>query len=271
MYPFFPRARAPFIWGNYMPCPPLACPDQRARKSHFPVRALRCAAVLVGMTLTTPALAQDTTQLWSVHALGVKVGELRVSFSQNGTHYDGSGLFQTTGMVRLLARIKFDVTSQGRITTTGYQPSQYKGHIDTGKRVSKTELAFAGGTVQKVSGSHPERVPIPAQALRGVIDPMTMMWQSLRDRQDTDLCTLDGTQYDGTRVAAIRMTTRQQDGADVTCVGSYDRLAGYTAQELAEMSTSPASVTYQKSGNLWRAIKVKVTTRHGTATLHRRD
>ena len=234
-------------------------------RSRFAKIALQ--AVVAVMLGTLPAQAD---QLWSVHGFGIKVGEMRVAMTQTGDSYKGSGKFRTTGLVGVLARIHFDVTSDGQILDKTLKPRTYKGSIDTGKRQSQTTLDFSQSVPRKTEGKDAPAVPIAPNRLKGAIDPMSMMWLTLRD-SDAPTCVFDQTQFDGTRLTAIRLNRREVDDGDVICHGSYDRLGGYTQEELDEMSTSPLAITYRKSGDTWRTVKVYVRTRHGPATLHRRD
>ncbi|SEO03924.1 Protein of unknown function [Salinihabitans flavidus] len=249
-----------------MPCPRLACPARAARWHAFLLAAmLGCLAL--------PAQAGE--QAWSVHAFGIKVGEMRLKVSEADARYTGAAAFRTTGLAGVLRRIRFSITSHGRLVSGRYQPDGYDGQIDTGKRVSETRLDFAGTVPRKVSGAQDPAVPIPDAAKRGAHDPMTVMWQVLRDQSDETLCAFDQTQFDGTRLTRITLSARKQvDEGTVTCNGRYDRIGGYSDEELAEMATSPLSVTYRAvgaEGARWRAEGLSIVTRHGTATLHRRD
>ncbi|SFM56630.1 Protein of unknown function [Shimia aestuarii] len=249
-----------------MPRHSRLCPARPRRARRFPALALPCAAALMA---ATPSLAE--TQGWSVHAFGLKVGELRLTVSENATSYTGSGGFRTTGLAGVLRRIRFSVSARGRISQGSYRPITYDGSIDTGRRVSETRLEYSGTLPVKVAGAQDPATPIPEADLRGAHDPMTLMWQVLQDQDAKTLCQLSQTQYDGTRLVRITLTSRSNDGDSVTCSGTYDRIGGYSAEELAEMKTSPISVTYRNTGATWRATQLRVKTRHGSATLYRQD
>ena len=251
--------------GNYMPCSTQKSPERRTFRPSIAAIALQWAVAFLLSTL--PAHAD---QLWSVHGFGIKVGEMRVTMTQSESTYKGSGQFRTTGVIGVLARIHFDVTASGQISGATLQPKTYKGSIDTGKRQSQTTLDFSGAIPKKTAGNDAPAVPIAPDRLKGAIDPMSMMWLTLRD-SDNPTCVFDQTQFDGTRLTAIRLNRRENEDGNVICHGSYDRLGGYTQEELDEMSTSPLAITYRKTGDTWRTVKVYVRTRHGPATLHRRD
>lgn len=216
---------------------------------------------------TTTALAE---QLWSVHALGFKVGELRVDMQRDQEQYAGTSAFKTTGVAGILKRIRFDIRATGRYDGQKWLPLTYSGSIDTGRRQSRTALDFSGPVPQKTEGEDAPAVPIPPEALEGAIDPMTMTWLTIGGLRD-EPCTFAQTQFDGTRLTEIRFERQETNGDSVTCHGVYDRLGGYTDEELEEIKTSPLSITYSHTDQGWRATRLRVQTRHGKATLHRRD
>ena len=240
-----------------MPCTCLKCPERPGR-----------TLLAVAWMLIAPAVV-GAEQLWSVHALGVKVGELRLQVQEDAEGYRLRSRFETTGVAASLARIRFDIRAEGLREGEVYRPVTYRGDIDTGRRQSATTLDFSGPAPRETTGTHRPAVPISDTALRGAIDPMTMMWRVLRDRPEP--CALDGTQFDGTRLVAIRLVRSEMDGDRLVCHGEYHRLGGYTAEELAEITVTPMIVTFERNGGNWRAVQVWVRTRHGPATVRRRD
>lgn len=246
---------------------PRMTPFCLPRLSHLLASLLLCATVIAA----SPGLSNPETQKWSVHAFGFKVGELNVAGDQTKSSFSGSGNFQTTGLAGALRRIRFTAQSQGTVKGAKITPSRYAGFIDTGKRVSETTLAFSGTLPRKIAGAQSSATPISNQALRGAVDPMTMMWLTLRNQHTNNLCALDQTQYDGTRLVRITLKSRQNSDGKVTCSGTYDRIGGYSAEELAELKTSPLSIVYTPEGESWRASEVYLTSRHGRAKLIRRD
>jgi len=229
------------------------------------------AVLLLCAAVQTPQIVNAETQKWSVHAFGFKVGELNVTGKQTRSAFSGNGTFHTTGLAGVLRRIRFTAQSKGTVKGAKIAPSRYSGFIDTGKRVSETTLTFSGTLPRKTAGAQTPATPISDKAKRGAVDPMTMMWLTLRDRKADKLCTLDQTQYDGTRLVRITLKSRQNGDDKVTCSGTYGRIGGYSAEELAELKTSPLSIVYTPEGDLWRASEVHLTSRHGKAKLFRRD
>ncbi|KPA21539.1 hypothetical protein shim_22460 [Shimia sp. SK013] len=249
-----------------MPRPKHSCPARRPLLRHLGQRVALCAPLI----LPTAAAANES-QLWSVHAFGLKVGELRVATSQTSTTYKGRGAFKTTGLAGILKRIRFEIAANGAVRQASLVPAAYDGSIDTGRRVSETKLRFANGLPTKTAGAQDPETPIPDTAKQDAIDPMTMMWLTLRDQTDATLCQLDQTQFDGTRLVRITLKNRDGDANKVTCSGTYDRIGGYSADELAELKTSPLSITYERVADMWQASEIHLTSRHGKAKLFRKD
>lgn len=225
--------------------------------------------VLIAAVLALLPLLAQADQLWSVHAFGLRVGELTVDMQENGARYSAKSQFKTTGLAGVVATIRFDIEASGARAGDVFDPALYRGNIHTGRRQSVTALDFSGAVPHKTEGDDAPAVPIDDAALIGAIDPMTMMWQVLRSRATP--CRVDGTQYDGTRLVAIRLLRSRQEGENLVCEGAYHRLGGYTQEELDEITVTPLEVTFARSGDVWRAEKVWVKTRHGPATLKRRD
>ncbi len=89
-----------------MPCP---CPSRPVRNRRTPAAVVGSCLLGLLMLLAAPGAGQ-AEQLWSVHAFGIKVGELRVTMSQDAGQYQGNSLFQTTGVAGLFKRIPSNIT-----------------------------------------------------------------------------------------------------------------------------------------------------------------
>lgn len=249
-----------------MPRPLRTCPARQPNLRHLVQGAALC--LLLGLPTTAKA---SEAQLWSVHAFGLKVGELSVTSVETKTTYKGQGAFKTTGLAGVLRRIRFSISASGKFNGPRLLPAAYDGFIDTGKRVSETKLRFKGTLPVKTAGDQEPETPITDAAKRGALDPMSMMFLTIRDQTDATLCSVNQTQYDGTRLVRITLQTRSGDANQVTCSGTYDRIGGYSAAELAELKTSPLSITYTRDGDLWRATQIQLTSRHGKAKLRRQE
>ena len=249
-----------------MPRPDHTCPARSPSLRQF----AQGATLYLLLALPTVASADDT-QLWSVHAFGLKIGELNLAAQTTKSTYKGNGSFKTTGLAGVLRRIRFTIAANGKARGDDLSPIAYDGFIDTGKRVSETKLRFKNGQPNKTAGDQEPETPISDAAKQGALDPMTMMLLTVRDQTDATLCNINQTQFDGTRLVRITLKSRKGSNDKVTCSGTYDRIGGYSADELAELKTSPLSITYTRTDDLWRASEIRLTSRHGKAKLLRRD
>ncbi|MBR9843635.1 MAG: DUF3108 domain-containing protein [Rhodobacteraceae bacterium] len=243
-----------------MPCAPAQCPPRHAFIRRFCVIA---ALLLVAL----PARAE---QLWSVHTLGIKVGEFRLSVNETATAYAGRARFQTTGLADLFAGLRLDMTARGTLHNGMPRPLSYQGDVHTGRREARTRIDFSTTPPHVFESDDQPATPIPPDAMAGAFDPMTLLWLALRDRPEAT-CPPLRHHFDGTRVAALDLTTSERTDNSLTCHGAYIRLHGYSPEELADHTRAPMTVTYRPSGNIWRATRFTIETSRGRATLNRQD
>lgn len=243
-----------------MPCAPAQCPPRQ------PILRQICALALL-LCAAFPARAD---QFWTVHALGFKVGEFRLAVNETSSRYAGRAKFQTTGLADLLAGVRLDLSARGRLANGSPSPLFYEGDIHTGSRQARTRVDFTTTPPRALETSDQPASPIPPASLKSALDPMTLLWQTLKDRPAAT-CPPPRRHFDGTRVAALRFSKSTRTGETLTCDGTYQRLHGYSAKELSERTSAPVSITYQKRGPLWRATRLTAETRRIGATLIRRD
>ena len=85
-----------------------------------------------------PAHAQDTSALYDLRIIGLKLGEMRIVGRVAGGTYQAKSQFYTTGATGALSRARFTAQSNGRATSRGLRPQSYAEDIDTGKRKRTT-------------------------------------------------------------------------------------------------------------------------------------
>ncbi|WP_243612509.1 DUF3108 domain-containing protein [Shimia aestuarii] len=243
-----------------MPCAPAQCPPR-----HAPLR--RFCALLAFLLAPLPGHAE---QLWFVETLGLKVGEFRLAVTETETRYAGRAVFRTTGLADLLAGVRVDLSTTGIRGNTHPRPHIYQGDIHTGRRQARAEVDFSTTPPRVLQSLAPPASPITPAALAETIDPLTLLWLTLRD-QKTVPCPPQRRHFDGTRVASVDFPRQTRTDRTITCHGTYRRLFGYSAEELSERQSAPLSVTYQRNGLFWRATRLTLKARHGRATLIRQD
>lgn len=232
--------------------------------------ACRLTLLLIFGLMASTARAE--TSAYALRALGVKVGELRLSADLTPSRYVVAGRLGTTGLVGAIKRIGFVIEARGRRKGAQFFPSQYVEDIDTGQRESRVRLDYASG-IAHASGpeiSDRGQHAVTDAQQRGAVDPLTGIFMVLRDQPPTDLCTLRQKIFDGERLTEIALTRRSEANGQVTCSGAFTRLAGYKPGDLRTGSKFAVAVTYAPVGPLMRALRVEAQTTYGAAVVIRK-
>jgi len=227
--------------------------------------------VILGLLmLVTASAAQASEQdAFSVRLLGVKVGEMRMAWEETAQSYSVAARFKTTGLAGALSTVYFNVTAQGRRSDGRYLPQRYTEQMDTGERVADGSMVWRNG-LPRPEGErfdNPDRVP--AARIRGAVDPMTALFMVAKDRDPAGLCDVAQTIYDGERLTQIVFDGEKRKKDRVTCTGRYERLAGYSKEDLRNNAIFPISVTYTPAGARMEMYEVRVKTIYGDATILR--
>ncbi|MEX0283751.1 MAG: DUF3108 domain-containing protein [Paracoccaceae bacterium] len=228
------------------------------------------ASLLCYGSVTTQA--QETNGQYSVHALGVKVGDMALVGSVTPNKYAVSSQFVTSGLVATVAGVRFLLSSSGARKGAVFSPRRYEEDMDTGRRQSRVKLRWSGG-VAKASGSEigdPGPYAVTAAQQRGAVDPLTAMFMAIRDQSPAEVCKLQQKIYDGERLTQITLTNRRDQGGRVICSGTFRRVAGYSPEDLRERGQFGLTVTYEPAGELLRAIRVEADTIYGKARIQRK-
>ncbi|NRB34925.1 MAG: DUF3108 domain-containing protein [Rhodobacteraceae bacterium] len=226
------------------------------------------AAFCVALALPVSAMADQP--VYAVRILGVKVGEMKLASQENANSYSVAASFNTTGLAGALSRVYFNVTAQGGKSGDRFVPSRYTEQMDTGERVENGALTWQGGLPRRDGERFEDSNQLPAAQVRGAVDPMTGLFIVARDRPAEALCNIDQKIYDGERLTKIVFTKRETRGDAVICSGRFQRLAGYSQDDLENNAIFPLTVTYRPAGDQMQMTEVRVKTIYGDATLNRR-
>lgn len=220
-------------------------------------------ALLAAVTLALPARAQEQplTARYAVRLLGVKVGEIAVNGALDARRYTASAQLRTTGLAGALKRVHFLLSASGSHDGRRLVPERYSEEMDTGRRQSQASLQFSDGVARASGGAMPEA---------GAVDPLTVLLMVLRDQPRDGLCQLRQRVFDGARLSELVLMQRRAEGGSVVCEGRFRRLAGYSAEEMAERQQFPLRVTYAPEGGAMRAVRARVETIYGPVGLVRR-
>jgi hypothetical protein len=236
------------------------------------------AAMTALVALSPPSHAQQgpvvDQHTFDITLRGLQAATLSIAGEQSGNAYSVSGKLESKGLAAMIRKVRFDATVQGRAKGGRYTPAAYSEQTNTGKRKSASQMEYRKG-VPQVKALSPPRDPEPndlnpAQQ-GGTVDPLTALYATLRDVDAGQECKVALQMFDGRRRSQIALSGRKAEGDNVTCRGEYRRVAGFSAEDMAEKTRFPFVLTYApiEQGRM-RAVKVTTETLYGTATLTRR-
>ncbi|GEM_PF-159186 len=233
------------------------------------------AAVLVTLgPAEAPATVQTDLIVFDVVLRGLRAGRLTLTGSVDGSDYHASGTLQSAGLVRLVAKVRYDAEASGRLRGGRYVPARYSEVADTGRRVSESVMEYRGG-VPQVKTYNPPRPPqtgdVKPETQGGTVDPLTALYATLRDVPRAEACKLDVHLFDGMRRSQIALSAPVPEGEGVACTGEYRRLAGFSAKEMAEKERFAFRLVYVPVGEgMLRVNLIETDTIFGTGYLRRR-
>ena len=236
---------------------------------------MRCkpiVLILFTVLAVLPLKLQAETQ-YDIRFRGLQVAQATVVGRETADAYAAAGRVVATGLVQVFARVRFDLTAEGRLSGPTLTPARYREDVDTGDRASEVVMSWAGATpvIERQSpGPAPYAVP-PADAA-GTVDPLTALWRLLRDADSTQmLCDYTVQVYDGARRSQFAVGPRQMAHDGITCAGEYRRLEGFSAGAMADRQSFPFTALYTETEGLWRLTEVRATSLFGPIRIIRRN
>lgn len=197
------------------------------------------AAVLAAVLLSGAAQAdrREDRGVWDVEYGPVRLATVRLGAVQENGRYAVAGAIDSVGLVSALRRFRFEARAEGRVAPDGsLRPVSYAEEADTGRRATRTELAYADGVplrlvAEPAAEFGPDLVDPATQG--GTIDILTALYQLLRAQPEAEACTLSAALYDGRRRSLVRVTSREVlEGGGVRCTGEFRRLQGFSEDDL---------------------------------------
>ena len=202
------------------------------------------------MASNLPAWAETERISFGVRLFGLPVGVMATAINTEANGYAAASQFRTTGVVGLVARVRFEMESRGRGAHPDFDPAYYREDMDTGFRTSSSELALAPNDAR--------------------VDPLAAILSILSDRKAGRGCAVSGQTWDGKRSMSFELAEYGRGDQGLTCTGVAVRLSGYTAEEMEEATHFPFTVDYDLSGAWLRVQRAVVDTIHGKVALVRR-
>jgi hypothetical protein len=225
---------------------------------------------------SVPASAGSETGTFDVILRGFRAATMKYAAQIEGGDYAVTGQIAPSGIFGAIADVSYKATSKGRQRGKGYLPFSFEEERRAPKGVSTATMQFQGG-VPQVKKYNPPRSADPhavnPRSQKGTVDPMTVIFASLRDQPRRKACALSLSVFDGKRRSKVTLSgpTTEDGNGKFNCSGEYRRIRGWSAEDMAERSRFPFQMTYQRQQNgLYRVVEITTPTTLGRATLRRR-
>jgi len=235
------------------------------KKFHF--RSI--AAFLAVLCAFSQATADTQQYHFDVLIRGVKAGQLRYALETKEARYGIHGILESTGLVGILVRYKFDAQALGKRSGNKFQPEYYSEVSDTGRRQSDKVIRYQNGIPTVISKKAPKPHWLDPSTQKGTLDPMTAMAALLSDQSKNSLCKLNLPMFDGTRRVDIIVSSLEYTESGARCSGVYQRIGGFTEKERSEGENFPFVLNYEIENGLYRVQRFDITTLRGRTSFVR--
>ena len=223
---------------------------------------------LLGTTSQAEQIIYDLT------IRGFKVAELVLNATSDARRYTAFGTINNTGLTRVVRKLSYRGTAQGRLTRNRLIPAAYQEVANTDNFDTTVRMTFRNG-VPRIDEYVSERprtpdAPTPASQ-KGALDPLSAIFGLLRDIPASDACKYDVQIYDGARQSRLFMVPDDTNTRLPTCKGAYVRQKGYTPEEIERHTQFNLQLSYRDLGNgTLAAENIEFDTIYGTARVIRR-
>lgn len=231
-----------------------------------------CLILAIWAFITSAIAVHAENTVYDLYIAGFKAGEFTTDVRLNGDSYKGTAKIRPTGLLKAVAKVRFDASSHGRVQGRRLIPKSYDETTVGPDRISTVKLKFANNLPQIVamttnSGSE---IP-PATPPKGSVDMMAMIIELGRSVGPENLCRQKYTLFDGQRTIKVAIAKPAFAKTGATCVGVYKRLAGFSPRELKRGDTLKFTLKYGKtSDGLFRLSSFETGTHFGRAKAIRR-
>lgn len=206
-------------------------------------------SLVLAVSVAGNAAAESLTSTFGVRLYGAPVGRMVIATNADGSSYAATGEFRTTGLIGLLAKVRFTMRARGVGALLNLSARSYSEDLDTGYRTSAVSVSF--------TASDPR------------VDPLTALVATLADRPAQLGCAYDGQTFDGLRSMRVSIREASDDAERLVCAGQLTRLQGYTDAELSEARGFPFSTEFRRAGDMLVVERAAVRTIHGHVSLVR--
>ena len=218
-------------------------------RSSVATLAVLAAALWTGMAPaalddgTSDGMRVDDVKI-DVAVAGVVVGRMALAARSDGRSYGTSAIIVDTGLASWFTDFRYEASVSGWIRGEGFEPVAYSERIDSSGDIEETSMRYEKGTPAEIEMSFPEPDAADPAEQGGTLDPLTAFYILTRDAPDEELCGVSFHMFDGSRRSRVDLGTPQPDDRKLVCEAEYERIEGWTEEEMEEQSVFPFEVSY---------------------------
>lgn len=228
---------------------------------------LRSIALAALPLCAAPALAEE--MVFSFTLKGITAAQLSIAGQVSSAGYSASGTLKSAGALGAVKKIRYDAKAQGAAGSR-LTPTRYTERADTPKRQSQLVMSYQNGTPSSLTYTPARTGETPNLAAhKGSLDPLTALYTVLRDQPEASACQANFSTFDGKRSARVKLSKGALEGDQLSCKGSYTRVSGFSAREMAEKTRFEFTITYKRVGAVMRAQEIALDTIIGKGRLTR--
>ncbi len=233
----------------------------------MPRRRVVVLLVLLAMPAPNARAQTDLDTAFEVRYGLFHIADVTLAAHQDPSAYRVTGVVTSAGLVRYVRDFHFDLSVEGGHDGVVFRPAHYVGDMDTGRRQVQVEMLYPQDTpeILRIAPEEPTGPwTIAAADQTGAVDPLTALYRVIRPRLRDELCGWAVDLFDGRRRSRLTLDPAQPRGDTITCVGAYQRVAGYAPAELADYTALPFALVFQPdTGDEWHLTRMVTQTPYG--------
>lgn len=230
-------------------------------------------AVLAAVLATSSSHAEDPV-VFDLSIRGIRAGTLSFTGQSAEGRYAVSGRLESAGLVGLVRQVRYDGQAEGSLQQGRFTPQRYSEQADTGRRQSESVMEYRRGVPQVKVYNPPRELGsdgLDPATQGGTVDPLTALFATLRDVAPGEECNRSLTMFDGKRRSQLVLGGPAAVEGGIACPGEYRRLAGFSADDMAEKTRFPFTLRLGPApSGLMQVEEVTMESIYGNARLKRR-
>ena len=230
-------------------------------------------AVFSACLAALPSHAEDPV-VFDLSIRGIRAGTLSFTGQSAEGRYAVSGRLESAGLVGLVRQVRYDGQAEGSLRQGRFTPLRYSEQADTGRRQSESVMEYRRGVPQVKVYNPPRELGsdgLDPATQGGTVDPLTALFATLRDVAPGEECNRSLTMFDGKRRSQLVLGAPAAIEGGIACPGEYRRLAGFSADDMAEKTRFPFTVRLVPgTSGLMQVEEVTMESIYGNARLKRR-